>query len=320
PHHLIVWSFAGDYRRIRVGARELERGTDRISLRQIGGLIGAALGAAEHGEPAEARRYCAGIDALLGGRDWAPFSYCAAGAVAVCTWLGGRGDEALPALRAAVTRPVATDAIVLAMPNAVEWAELAARLDRPDPAAPAELIRIAERTGVRAHWALADLTLAWTAFGSGDLPGAVAAADRAAAELERCGWAGYLARARLVAGLAEADRERAVALLRSAAAGFESCGALVRRDSALDALAKLGSQGRRAASAVAGPASLTAREREVARLAATGMSAKEIGAALFITQRTVEGHLARAYARLGVRSKVELAHRAAELGLGGART
>ncbi|WP_181779354.1 response regulator transcription factor, partial [Pseudonocardia pini] len=44
-------------------------------------------------------------------------------------------------------------------------------------------------------------------------------------------------------------------------------------------------------------------------------SAREIGAELFIGERTVEGHLARAYARLGVRSKVELVARAGELGL-----
>lgn len=66
--------------------------------------------------------------------------------------------------------------------------------------------------------------------------------------------------------------------------------------------------------------SLTDREREVARLAADGLSAREIGAALFIGERTVEGHLARAYARLGVRSKVELARRAADFGLRAAPT
>jgi DNA-binding CsgD family transcriptional regulator len=52
--------------------------------------------------------------------------------------------------------------------------------------------------------------------------------------------------------------------------------------------------------------SLTKREREVARLAAQGYTAREIGGQLHIGKRTVETHLASAYAKLGVRSKREL--------------
>ena len=39
------------------------------------------------------------------------------------------------------------------------------------------------------------------------------------------------------------------------------------------------------------------------------------GDRLFIGERTVESHLARAYAKLGVRSKADLVERASELGL-----
>ncbi|MGH8992424.1 MAG: LuxR C-terminal-related transcriptional regulator, partial [Acidimicrobiia bacterium] len=77
----------------------------------------------------------------------------------------------------------------------------------------------------------------------------------------------------------------------------------------------LGGTGRRAAGAVAGPGSLTRRVREVARLAAQGRTAREIAAVLFIGERTVETHLANAYAKLGVTSKLDLVRRAVELGL-----
>jgi DNA-binding CsgD family transcriptional regulator len=60
---------------------------------------------------------------------------------------------------------------------------------------------------------------------------------------------------------------------------------------------------------------LTRREREVARLAATGMSAKDIAGTLFVGERTVESHLASVYAKLGVESKLQLVRGAAELGL-----
>ena len=61
---------------------------------------------------------------------------------------------------------------------------------------------------------------------------------------------------------------------------------------------------------------LTHRESEVIRLAAEGHSAKEIAARLSIGERTVESHLLKAYAKLGVRSKFELMRRMGELELG----
>jgi DNA-binding NarL/FixJ family response regulator len=57
-------------------------------------------------------------------------------------------------------------------------------------------------------------------------------------------------------------------------------------------------------------ASLTAREREVVGLVVDGRSNDEVGAALGITTKTVEGHMGRLFERLGVQSRTELATRA----------
>ena len=58
---------------------------------------------------------------------------------------------------------------------------------------------------------------------------------------------------------------------------------------------------------------MTPRELDVARLAARGDTAAEIGRQLFIGTRTVETHLAHACAKLGCRSKRELVRFAGEL-------
>jgi DNA-binding CsgD family transcriptional regulator len=52
---------------------------------------------------------------------------------------------------------------------------------------------------------------------------------------------------------------------------------------------------------------LTRRELDVARCAATGSSNAEIAAHLYLSPRTVEGHLQRTYQKLGVHTRVRLA-------------
>jgi DNA-binding CsgD family transcriptional regulator len=68
---------------------------------------------------------------------------------------------------------------------------------------------------------------------------------------------------------------------------------------------ELGRIGGRAPSA----GELTPVERRVAALVASGSTNREVAAALFLSTRTVEGHLSRVYAKLGVRSRIELAAR-----------
>ena len=72
---------------------------------------------------------------------------------------------------------------------------------------------------------------------------------------------------------------------------------------------------RRGAAFGIGPGALTDREREIVRLAADGQTALAIAKRLYISDRTVETHLANAYVKLGVQSRVELTRRADELGL-----
>ena len=52
---------------------------------------------------------------------------------------------------------------------------------------------------------------------------------------------------------------------------------------------------------------LTPSELRVARMAAEGMTNREIAQALFVTLRTVQVHLGRAYQKLDIASRGELA-------------
>jgi DNA-binding CsgD family transcriptional regulator len=52
---------------------------------------------------------------------------------------------------------------------------------------------------------------------------------------------------------------------------------------------------------------LTFREREVALLAAAGLSSRQIADRLVISRRTVDNHLQRAYRKLGISRREDLA-------------
>ena len=84
-----------------------------------------------------------------------------------------------------------------------------------------------------------------------------------------------------------------------------ACGARAIATRARAELIALGARPRR--DAITGRDALTAAELRVARLAAQGMTNREIGQALFITGRTASVHLSRAYRKLGIRSRAEIA-------------
>jgi DNA-binding NarL/FixJ family response regulator len=52
---------------------------------------------------------------------------------------------------------------------------------------------------------------------------------------------------------------------------------------------------------------LTNREREVAGLVATGITNREIAASLVLSEKTIERHLSRIFAKLGISSRAALA-------------
>jgi DNA-binding CsgD family transcriptional regulator len=60
------------------------------------------------------------------------------------------------------------------------------------------------------------------------------------------------------------------------------------------------------------PQSLTAAERRVAELAASGLTNQEVAAAAFLSPKTVEDNLTRIYRKLGIRSRAQLGVRLAE--------
>jgi DNA-binding NarL/FixJ family response regulator len=56
-----------------------------------------------------------------------------------------------------------------------------------------------------------------------------------------------------------------------------------------------------------GVAALTPSELRVARLAAEGRTNRQIPCELYVTAKAIEGHLARAYTKLGIKGRAQLA-------------
>ena len=103
----------------------------------------------------------------------------------------------------------------------------------------------------------------------------------------------------------------AAELYRAAAMCFDAAGLVVRASHAseLGAACERDCEGAVTPLTQRRPASapLTSREREVAGLAAQGRSDAAIADVLGVSRRTVQTHLARAYAKLGIASRRDLA-------------
>jgi DNA-binding NarL/FixJ family response regulator len=136
----------------------------------------------------------------------------------------------------------------------------------------------------------------------GDLDAAAAALDRSLAEHERCPMPFERARTLLVQGRLQRrlkQKRQARLALDEARELFAAEGAetwLARVDEELDRVAV-----RRA------PEELSATELRIARLAADGLSNQAIAEQVFVSVKTVESNLKRAYRKLDITSRAQLA-------------
>ncbi|HXJ25074.1 MAG TPA: LuxR C-terminal-related transcriptional regulator [Streptosporangiaceae bacterium] len=277
----------------------------------------AARANAERGQPDVAARLLALASATYDDRlddvpAWSSWLPWAAGAIAALAGDPAAGHDLLDhaAGRLRAMDAAAFEAVVLV--DATEAAVTAGRAN----AAVAHSRRLAELSRTiegEMIGPLAQLAQAHALLATGRAAVAAAPATEAADGLERLGCRLFGAMAAEVAGIATSSRGAAIEMLARAADAYDGCGAVVRRDRVAKRLAGLGYCGRLAAVAGRGPASLTLRELDVARLAARGHTAAEIGRQLFIGTRTVETHLAHARAKLGCPSKRELVRFTGEL-------
>jgi DNA-binding CsgD family transcriptional regulator len=189
------------------------------------------------------------------------------------------------------------------MSDAIEALVEAGRLE--DARRPLETYEAtAERLGRHRGIAAARRCRGLLAAAAGDLPDALrelhAAVELASHETTpfEC------ARALLALGVTQrrANRRReGRETLQVALGTFERVGAALWAERTRVELSRLSGR-------TASPGALTPAEERVAALVAEGKTNREVAAALFLSERTVEGHLTHVYGKLGVRSRAELAH------------
>ncbi|HEY8200804.1 MAG TPA: AAA family ATPase [Actinomycetota bacterium] len=317
---LIHW-LAGDFPAAVATAEEVAHRSQRcISRRRAWALAFGALAAAERSSDADAKRYLRLGMATYAGRPWLWFTDAFGWAEGVLAWREGKRSEGRCLIERSAHRMLEMSARPWAAFVLADLAELAfddgdvemARWTRD------HLDALASSMGTAPTYrGLAAIAAGWSELASDDAVRAAEWAEDARELLAPTGSRAFVGRALALKAraLQRTDRPAAVQTFRQAADAFRACGATLRLNRAVEELKELGTRGRRAAGATLGPDALTQRERQVVRLASEGMTHREIGEKLFIGQRTVETHLANAYAKLGIESKVDLMRRISQLGL-----
>jgi DNA-binding CsgD family transcriptional regulator len=241
----------------------------------------------------------AGRDATARGQGWA-LSMLECSRAVLFNGLG-RYEEALDAAQ----RASAPDGLGLYALALVELVEAAVRSERPQLAA-ATLERFGERARASGtEWALGMQARSLALLTNG--PSAAALYEEAITRLAHGRVALHLARAHLVYGewlRRENRRLDAREQLRRAHDLFTRFGAEAFAERARRELLATGETARRRT--VDTLDVLTPQEAQIARLARDGRTNPEIGAELFISPRTVEYHLRKVFAKLGISSRKEL--------------
>jgi DNA-binding CsgD family transcriptional regulator len=184
--------------------------------------------------------------------------------------------------------------------DAVEGALGVADLERAQ-ALVAEFEASAARSQIPWSLAVSARCRALLLAAEGEPERAEALLERALVDHERCPMPFELARTLLAYGQVMRrlkQKRRARDALSRAVAVFDELGAepwaLRARDE------------HRRTAARAAPEELTATELQIARLAASGLTNDAIAAAAFVSRKTVEANLGRAYRKLGIRSRAQL--------------
>jgi DNA-binding CsgD family transcriptional regulator len=236
---------------------------------------------------------------------WSAIAHC----TAAILYNGlGRYEEALAEARQGSEHAADLSWAMWCLPELVEGA---ARSGKPDVAA-AALEQLRRTTGPAAtDWGLGIQARCQAVMSEGDV--ADEEFREAVERLGRAGIAAHLGRAHLLYGewlRRENRRIDAREQLRTARELFLAIGAGAFTTRAERELQATGEKIRKRASDTR--AQLTAQERQVAELARDGCSNGEIGAQLFISPRTVEYHLHKVFAKLGITSRTKL-NRALEM-------
>jgi DNA-binding CsgD family transcriptional regulator len=263
--------------------------------------------AAHRGEVVEARAAAEAGIALVRQQDGTLIRLGHVGVIGLLEFLAGNVAQSVSYLGPVLERMLGSGwalATEWLSPYALEALIAAGDLDRARP-----LVTQLEDEGTRlgSAWVagLARRLRASLVAAEGDTTAALALLDETLAWPGSRGWPFERGRTLLALGVLQrrVKRKRAAReSLQASLALFEELGAKPWAAMTSAELSRVGGRGPSAGG-------LTPTERRVASLVAEGRSNREVAAALFVAPRTVEWNLSKIYAKLGVRSRAELAHR-----------